>query len=94
MRVRPATPADAPALTAVFEAWGHAQPAEVIREGLETWGRLEEVPTLRTDLDNAWAPPYTVPLPGVQYHDDYGWEYVNTAFPESIPKIKQVMALR
>jgi hypothetical protein len=26
--------------------------------------------------------------------DGYDWDYVQTAFPESIPKIRQIMALR
>jgi iron(III) transport system substrate-binding protein len=64
------------------------------REGLELWGRGDQVPTLRTDLDNSWAPAYTIPVPGVQYFDDYDWNYINTAFPESLPKIKQIMAQR
>jgi hypothetical protein len=69
-----------------------------LRSGLpakfrERYG-IDELPTLRTDLNNSWAPAYTLPIPGVQYHDDYGWDYVQTAFPESVPKIKAVMALR
>jgi ABC-type Fe3+ transport system substrate-binding protein len=66
----------------------------VMREGQEAWGRLDQVPSIRTDLDNSWAPSYTVPKPGVNYFDSYDWNYVNTAFAESIPKIRQMMALR
>jgi iron(III) transport system substrate-binding protein len=65
-----------------------------MREGQETWGRADQSPVVRTDLDNSWAPPYTVPRPEYQYLDGYDWTYVNTAFLESIAKIRQVMALR
>jgi ABC-type Fe3+ transport system substrate-binding protein len=65
-----------------------------MREGQETWGRADQIPAVRTDVDNSWAPPYTVPRPEYHYMDGYDWTYVNTAFPESIPKIRQIMALR
>jgi len=65
-----------------------------MREGQETWCRAEQAPAVRTDLDNSWAPPYTVPKPGLNYMDGYDWDYVNNAFPESIPKMRQMMALR
>ena len=65
-----------------------------MREGQETWGRADQIPVVRTDLDNSWAPPYTIPRPEYQYLDGYDWNYVNTAFPESIPRIRQIMALR
>jgi ABC-type Fe3+ transport system substrate-binding protein len=65
-----------------------------MREGQETWGRADQIPVVRTDLDNSWAPAYTVPRSDLQYMDGYDWNYVNTAFPESIPKIRQIMALR
>ena len=65
-----------------------------MREGQETWGRTDQIPVVRTDVDNSWAPPYTIPQPGIQYLDGYDWNYVNTAFPESMPKIRQMMALR
>ena len=55
MRVRPATAADAPALAAVFEAWGHAQPAEVIRERLETWGGTPLAAVLVAERDETVA---------------------------------------
>jgi iron(III) transport system substrate-binding protein len=65
-----------------------------MREGQETWGRADQIAVVRTDVDSSWAPPYTIPKPGVQYMDGYDWDYVQTAFPESIPKIRQIMALR
>ncbi len=65
-----------------------------ICEGQETYCRGEQGPTVRTDVDNSWAPPYTIPKPGIKYLDGYDWDYVTTAFPESMPKIRQVMAMR
>ncbi|HLH22301.1 MAG TPA: extracellular solute-binding protein [Chloroflexota bacterium] len=65
-----------------------------MREGQETWGRADQMASVRTDVDNAWVPSYAVPKPEYQYLDGYDWTYVNTAFPESIPKIRQIMALR
>jgi iron(III) transport system substrate-binding protein len=65
-----------------------------MREGQETWGRADTIAVVRTDVDNAWAPPYTIPRTDLTYLDGYDWNYVNTAFPESIPKIRQIMALR
>ena len=38
--------------------------------------------------------PIHVPRPEYQYLDGYDWTYVNTAFLESIAKIRQIMALR
>ncbi|HZS00029.1 MAG TPA: extracellular solute-binding protein [Chloroflexota bacterium] len=65
-----------------------------MREGQETWGRADQIATVRTDVDNSWAPSYTIPRPDLTYLDGYDWNYVNTAFPESIPKIRQIMAQR
>ncbi len=65
-----------------------------MREGQETWGRADQIAAVRTDADNSWAPSYTVPRPEYEYMDGYDWNYVTTAFPESIPKIRQIMALR
>jgi iron(III) transport system substrate-binding protein len=65
-----------------------------MREGQETWGRADQIPVVRTDLDNSWAPSYAIPRPEFTYLDGYDWNYVNTAFPESIPKIRQMLALR
>jgi ABC-type Fe3+ transport system substrate-binding protein len=65
-----------------------------IREGQETWHRADQTPSIRTDVENSWAPSHIVPQPGVEYFDTYGWDYVTTAFGESIPRIRQIMALR
>lgn len=65
-----------------------------MREGQETWHRADQTPSIRTDVDSSWAPSYSIPKPGVTYFDTYDWTYVETAFADSIPKIRQVMALR
>ena len=62
------------------------------RDGQETWCRAEQAPSVRTDLDNSWAPSYTVPQAGLNYFDSYEWDFVTTAFAESVPKIRQLTA--
>jgi ABC-type Fe3+ transport system substrate-binding protein len=65
-----------------------------MREGQETWARGEQGAAARLDVDNSWVAPHMVPQRGVAYLDGYEWNYVQTAFPEAIPKIRQMMALR
>jgi len=64
------------------------------REGQEAWHRATETPSIRTDLDNSWAPSFMVPKPGVDYFDDYEWEHTLRAVRESFPKIRGVMGER
>ena len=55
VQIRPAIPADAAALTAMFEAWGHPQPAEVIEERLRTWAETPLAQVLVAERDGRVA---------------------------------------
>ena len=62
-----------------------------MREGQEVWNRSQENVSVRTDVDNAWAPEYTIPKPGVDYFDIHGWEYTLTSrSPEEQERMRQL----
>jgi predicted N-acetyltransferase YhbS len=53
--VRDARPADAPALVALYEAWSHAQPVEVVAERLAAWAAADDAEVLVAEVDGAVA---------------------------------------
>lgn len=82
-------------LTALLNRAPHPHAARLflnwiaMREGQEAWNRSQRTPGTRTDLDNAWAPPYVVPQPGVHYFDSYEWDYqVSGRTPETIEQMR------
>jgi hypothetical protein len=65
-----------------------------MREGQEVWHRAELTPSMRTDLDDSWAPSYTIPKPGVNYFDAYDWDYIVSAFEAGLARMRQIIAAR
>jgi iron(III) transport system substrate-binding protein len=63
----------------------------VMREAQEAWHKAEQTASIRTDLDNSWAPSYLVPKPGLNYFDGYEWNYVIEAFGETVPKMRAIL---
>jgi len=45
------------------------------KEGLELYSRGRNNATLRTDIDESFLPPETIPRPGVKYFDNQGWKW-------------------
>jgi iron(III) transport system substrate-binding protein len=61
-------------------------------EGQEVWNRTQRLVSVRTDLDNSWAPDYIIPKPGVQYVDNYEWERTLTKRgPDQVEHLKQLL---
>lgn len=61
------------------------------KEGQTTWHESENTVSIRTDLENAWAPDYTVPKPGVDYFDTYDWDFtVNSRSAEGLERITRL----
>lgn len=64
------------------------------REGQEVWHRAEKTVSIRTDLANEWAPPYTVPKKGANYFDTFDWDFtVTSRSTEGIGRIKQLTGM-
>jgi ABC-type Fe3+ transport system substrate-binding protein len=63
----------------------------VMREAQEAWHKAEQTASIRTDLDNSWAPSYLVPKPGLNYFDGYEWNYVIEAFGETVPRMRTIL---
>lgn len=62
-----------------------------MKEGGEVYNRAQMSVSARTDVDNAWAPEYSVPVPGVEYFDTYDWNFtVNARVPEEIARLQRL----
>lgn len=77
-----------PAAARLFANW------IATREGQEVWHRADQTPSMRTDLDDAWAPSHTIPKPGLKYFDVYDWDFIVTTFGEGLIRMRQIMAAR
>lgn len=63
-----------------------------MKEGQEVWNRTQRIVSVRTDLDNSWAPDYIIPKPGGQYVDIYDWERTLTKRgPDQVERLKQLL---
>jgi iron(III) transport system substrate-binding protein len=63
----------------------------MMTEGNEVWNRGQGFVSVRTDVDNVWAPSYVVPKPGLDYFDGSAWDYTVNAFtPESLQRIRHL----
>jgi iron(III) transport system substrate-binding protein len=62
-----------------------------MKEGNEVYNRAQMSVSTRRDVDNAWAPDYTIPAAGVDYFDTYDWEFtVNSRAPEEIARLQRL----
>lgn len=66
-------PAPHPAAARLFVNWIAG------REGNEVYNRAQLNASVRTDVDNAWMPDFSLPKPGVQYFDGYGWDWITAS---------------
>jgi iron(III) transport system substrate-binding protein len=65
-----------------------------MKEGNETFNRAQAIVSTRTDVDNAWAAPYMLPRPGVEYFDTYDWEFtVNGRKPEQVERLRRLTGM-
>ena len=62
-----------------------------MKEGNEVYNRAQMSVSTRSDVDNAWAPDYTIPAAGVNYFDTYDWEFtVNSRAPGEIARLQRL----
>jgi iron(III) transport system substrate-binding protein len=62
-----------------------------MKEGNEVYCRNQVIASVRTDVDNGFAPQYVIPRPGVKYFDTYDWDFtVNSRRPEEVERLKQL----
>ncbi len=64
------------------------------KEGTEVYNKAQVTVSLRSDVDNSWAPPYIIPKPGVNYFDIYNWEFTSRErSPEALERMKRLTGL-
>ncbi len=62
-----------------------------MQEGNETYNRAQVGASVRTDVDNAWAPDYIVPRPGESYVDSYEWDWMQQSRgPQQLERLRQL----
>ena len=61
------------------------------KEGLEIYGRGYGSATLRTDIDESYLQPASVPKPGGKYFDDTDWKWIVTGRRENREKMWNVL---
>jgi ABC-type Fe3+ transport system substrate-binding protein len=57
------------------------------KEGLEIYGRGYGSATLRTDVDESYLQPASIPKPGGKYFDDTDWKWIITGRRENREKV-------
>ncbi|MGH7835173.1 MAG: ABC transporter substrate-binding protein [Candidatus Binatia bacterium] len=57
------------------------------KEGLEIYGRGYGSATLRTDIDESYLQPASIPKPGGKYFDDTDWNWIITGRRENREKV-------
>jgi iron(III) transport system substrate-binding protein len=63
----------------------------LMREGQTAWHSGEKTVSIRSDLENSWAPAYTVPQPGVPYFDTYEWNFSVRERQEGVQQMKALL---
>jgi ABC-type Fe3+ transport system substrate-binding protein len=63
----------------------------LMREGQTAWHAGEKTVSIRSDLENPWAPAYTVPPPGVPYFDTYDWNFSVRERQEGVQQMKALL---
>ncbi len=64
------------------------------KEGLEILGRARGRPTTRNDIDESYAPPWEIPVPGMNYFDSYNWNYTVNELPKLRDYPKKLLGSR
>ena len=66
----------------------------LMKDGQTAWNSAWKTASVRTDVDNSWAPPYIVPKPGLKYFDAYDWDYSSSGWKVLNGDIKKLLADR
>jgi iron(III) transport system substrate-binding protein len=61
------------------------------KEALEIYSRGDGATTLRTDVEESFLDPQTIPKPGVAYPDDTNLEWVMTGRKEASEKVRELL---
>jgi iron(III) transport system substrate-binding protein len=61
------------------------------KEGLETYSRGYGNPTLRTDVDESFIEPESIPRPGIKYFDSHDWSWVLSGREEANQKAQKLI---
>jgi iron(III) transport system substrate-binding protein len=61
------------------------------KEGLEIYGRGYGSATLRTDIDESYLQPASIPKPGGKYFDDTDWKWIVTGRRENREKVWEIL---
>jgi iron(III) transport system substrate-binding protein len=94
----PGTVAVGNGLVALFKDAPHPHAAQVFinwlasREGLEVYARAVGWSPTRNDIDEqSFAPPESIPAPGVDYFDSSDWDFTVSAKEKARLRIKELM---
>jgi iron(III) transport system substrate-binding protein len=63
----------------------------LMREGQTAWHSGERSVSIRADLENPWAPAYTVPDPALPYFDTYDWDFSVRERQEGVQVMKGLL---
>ncbi len=61
------------------------------KEALETYSRSYQAATLRTDVDESFLDPRSIPRPGVNYPDDTDIQWVSKGRKEAAEKVRELL---
>lgn len=64
------------------------------KEALQIYSRSAGAATLRTDVDESFLPPETIPKSGVTYPDDTDYEWVTKGRVETGKKVREILKAR
>jgi len=74
-----------PNATRIFVNW------MATREALEIYSRASGAATLRTDVDESFLDPRTIPKPGVTYLDDTDFDWIAKGRREAGAKVQEIL---
>jgi len=61
------------------------------KEGLGVYSRAQAIPTTRTDIDESFLRPQSIPRPDVKYFDSSNWDYVTTTKWKLRERLKKLL---
>ncbi len=61
------------------------------KEALEIYSRGYEAATLRTDVDESFLDPRTIPRSGIKYPDDTDPEWIGAGRRETAEKVRELL---
>jgi iron(III) transport system substrate-binding protein len=63
------------------------------KEGQQLYSKATTSLSLRTDLDNGWAPPYIIPKKDIRYLDTYEYDFVLEKRNAAFAKVRKLLGL-